>query len=472
MKNNVFFEENPNLNARIAFMVWSPFHFYVYKNIAEHLPESEYVVADKWYWRLKEHGPASVQDTVDFLKKKSVKWRVIIERERQNIIEKFFEKYKVVVSVHLWPPLHSVTWDDNNWFTKKKSVRVNYGVGKDLATFAPWSAYFDATLTDGPHTHEYLKLLSQSYMVGVPKFDDWFNGAIDQEETERIRNFLDWKKKTILYLPTHGGLSSLYKFGKAVKGLSGDYNILVKLHNLNPLAEPEIVEELRGSNAIHTFDEKDDILPLFFLADIVISDSSSAGLEAILADKPLIILDTTKDEDVWENHTGGREFNGSAYFGGATYSKSIEQLAAHDKDWRVGEVIADPKDLLWAVSKAADSAVSFRKNREKLRDYLFSYNDGQCGERAAAVIKNLLIGEKPEPPVLGLAIRSSFTPRFENLKLLIKKKNQEEMELKAEIERMQSENDYLKREIGIFRSFEKARSIIDKFFLARWKKEK
>jgi len=396
--------ENPNQKAKIAFVMWSPFHYYVYKNIARHLPESEYVVCDSWYQTPIE-AQSTVRKMTDLLQKTGAHWRILTERTDSETIEKFFDRYEIIAAVHLWSPLTSLAFDD--WFSRKKSVRIKYGVGKNLPTFGPWSARFDLTLTEGEHSQHYASLYTESHIIGIPKFDDWFNNNLDTNEIERIKKLLNPDKKTILYLPTHGALSSLHIFNKAVCSLSDEYNVLAKLHNHNALTESDIVSQLEKDQRIFLFDESSDILPLFYLSDTVISDSSSASLETLLTDKPLVILDTTSDNEAYTNHQNNREFNGYWYSGGLVYPGSIvEQIKSPQN--QIGEIVRDPSELRSAITKSFNALTRYKNMRDKLRRSLFSFNDGRCGERGALIIRAFLQRDKPEPPLLGLATRNYF----------------------------------------------------------------
>ena len=127
------FEENPNPNAKIAFVMWTPFDFYVYKNVAKYLPESEFVVCNTWFKPLEKGGGKYIVDSINLLKKNRAHWRIIYQIKLQELlerknIEKFLEKYELGVGLRLWPPLASPLFD--NWFFKKKSVLINYGAGK------------------------------------------------------------------------------------------------------------------------------------------------------------------------------------------------------------------------------------------------------------------------------------------------------------------------------------------------------
>lgn len=427
--------ENPNPQAKIAFVMWSPFHYYVYKDIVKHLPEAEFVVCDQWYRGIHNDVTSTVKQTTDFLLTKRAHWRVLTELENIDIIKSFFDRYEIIATVHLWPPLNSLSFDD--WFSRKKSVRIKYGVGKNLPTFAPWSARFDITLTEGEHSQQYTSLYTESHIIGVPKFDDWFNNNLDTNEIKRIKKLLNPDKKTILYLPTHGALSSLHTFSETICSLSDEYNVLVKLHNHNTLTESGIVSQLKKDQGIFLFDENSDILPLFYLSDIVISDSSSASLETLIVNKPLVILDTTSNKEVYADHQNNREFNGYWHSGGLVYSGSIvEQIKSPLS--QIGEIVRTPNELRSAIKQSFNSITHYKNTRDRLCRNLFSFNDGRCGERGAIVIQDFLNRDKPEPPLLGLATRNYFMNYENNFRHIFKAMEESLERVKKRIENYQA----------------------------------
>lgn len=404
--NNIVFEENPNPNAKIAFVMWTPFHYYVYKNIAKHLPEAEFVICDTWFKNIRERGSNHVQEMVTFLKKENVSWRVIKELFDGAFIEKFFSKYEIIASMWLAPPLDSFSFDD--WFSKKKSVRIKYGVGKNLNTFAPWSARFDLTLVEGAHAHGHLRSFTESHIIGCPKFDDWFSGSIDEKKIHSIRDVLDPNRKTILYVPTHSDGSSIRVFGDAIVNLNPQYNVLIKFHYMNPVTEGKEILSIKSRSGILTFDSKDDILPLYAVADVIVSDFSSASLETLLVDKPLVTLDVSgNDDDFFEKNLSG-SFNG-AWVEGATICRRSVVERIKDDDFRIGEIAKNPHELIDAIERSVLTRELYTKNREYWIDLLFSYRDGRSGERAADIMRDFLSRSKPEPPLLGLSARSYFS---------------------------------------------------------------
>src|SRR3989344_5255391 len=111
--------ENPNPEARVAFVMWSPFHYYVYNNIVKNLPEAEFVVCDTWFKNIDERGFTHINEAVSFLKEKGAFWRVLLELSDEKVIKRFFSRYEIIVSVWLVPPLDSLSFYD--WFSEVQS---------------------------------------------------------------------------------------------------------------------------------------------------------------------------------------------------------------------------------------------------------------------------------------------------------------------------------------------------------------
>lgn len=422
------FEENPNPRAKIAFIIWTPFDFYVYKNAITHLPDAEFIISDMELNKSILTRSTFIPDVILLLKKHKQFWRILI-RPKQILFADYFARYEVLVSLRSWWPMSSFAADDS-WLYKKKCVMLNYGTGKDLVTLNPLHARFDVFLSEGPHVHELLSNFGVSHIVGVPKFDDWFGGKIDKSAIDKIGYQIDPHKKTLLYLPTYGRYSSLRGFTDQILALAGSYNLIIKLHYLNGFFEKEIVEKIHKSENIKLFGPVDDILPLFHMADAVISDSSSAALETILVDKPLIILDMMQNAVMLDmDELNDQWFNASQY-----YSQSIEQQIKQP-EYRVGEVVSRSANLTETIQKSLRADPNYSENRRALRDKLFAFNDGRCGQRAADAIHLLLEGVKPEPTVLSVAIRSHLIARNKLIWTLNRKKGILIEELRAKIER-------------------------------------
>ena len=272
----------------------------------------------------------------------------------------------------------------------------------------------------GNRDHAHFSLYTQSEIVGNPKFDDWFNNNFDEELLDRLKGRLNPHKKTILYLPTHSDLCSIDELAKELKRVAKIHNIIVKLHYYTPREESDRVRKLQDPNIICLNDDA-DLITLLKVADVVLSDNSSAIFDAILADKPLIVTDFVAKEFLDRTHRQKRQYRRGKPTE-LTYSGSIEQEIK-----RKGLVVTFQKseELEHALEKGLEDAHFFQTARKRLRDELFAYTDSSSGQRAAAAIRKFLVADLPEKPLFYHVIESfeaSFyrTP-FSERKLLVKK---------------------------------------------------
>ncbi len=452
-KSNEQFEENQNPDAKIAFVMWTPFDFYVFKNIAAYLPESEFVLCTfPFETKYPEMEKKYLDDAIHLLRANGKRWRVLRELRNEAIIRAFFDRFEVVIALHLWKPLAAQLFHE--WVIKKKSVLVSYGAGKDLITASPWIAQFDLVLAEGLYTHEIYNKLTNSCVVGSPKFDDWFKESLNEECVSKINQVINKKKKTVLYLPTHSSMSSLHSFSNEIMRLASDYNVLIKLHYLNYFSEREIVEKLQKDEKVHLFDATDDIVPLFRASDMVISDSSSASLEALIVDKPVVILDTApREKKLLEENNGIFETANQFYW------ESIEQeIKLSGKE--IGEVVRKPEDLWGAVGRAmhSENNQKFIQTRSILKDKLFSYCDENAGRRAAKAIADFSSGKTSykNMPLMGLSMRAYLTQRATAFRRLWS-------ERAKVVSSLREENTSLKKELEILNPI----SIVKKFFNRR-----
>ena len=353
----------PNNNADIGFIAQVPYHFYVFKNIIKHLSDAEFIVGEPYsYDEPPEIQSKRLGGLIDLIEKEKIPWRFFDFEKDRNPRNNFFEKYNILVAttangIITSPLIKSI-----------KKVRVQYGQSKDAFEFGDWNRYFDLILAQGPYSAQHFRALTQCVEIGFPKFDDWFNGKIDGADAGELKSKMDPRKKTLLYLPTHGALSSLEKYREIFSALRNKYNILVKFH-------PRTVWHDSGqvlfykNNGFATYDDSADILPMLKIADIVISDSGGAAFDALLAEKSLVILDVP----IAAEETGELQ----------TQENSIEQVIKRERK-RIGPVVDSPDKLESALEIAEQEF--FEERRREWRGKLFSFVDGKDGERAAREI--------------------------------------------------------------------------------------
>lgn len=390
-------KDNPNPKAAIGFVCYVPLQYFVYKNIYKHLRNAEFIIGDRY--DLSSFGQKSnqIERLVSFFQKKNVYWRYFDATQEKEKQAQFFSKYLLLIST--W--YRGILKEKYN--ADKRFVRVMYGQAKDLWNFGPWSAYFDLILTTGTYSQKYLSLYTKAVIVGNPKFDEWFQKAIKSknESVVSLQKKLDTKKKTLLYLPTHGLLSSLPIMATVLAAISKKYNVIVKMHHITNLYDPEILAVYRNTEGCILLADEEDILPLLKVSDVVISDNSGAIFDAVLADKPLVLIDFV-DESLLSLQGYNYYYNVSGkHLGVATTVDSIEQVIKKSGN-EIGPIVVVTTKRLEseAIDNAAKNAIRkedvYKKKRRKIRNLLFSFRDGQSGKRAAYQIRKLLKSEKPK----------------------------------------------------------------------------
>lgn len=403
--------DNPNPAANIGFICYVPLNFYVFKNVYKHLPNSEFIVGEP-HSRVGM-GSQYLENLLDFFSEQDVYWRFIDKGNPVLYEKEFYDKYAVLVSTWYRGPLQEP-------FNKeKKTVSLLYGHAKDLWNYGPWRAYFDLVLSYGPYSQGFLSIYGNSVIVGNPKFDDWFAGKVDPQLVSYYKSRLDSLKRTILYLPTHGILSSIDLMATAINQLSKKYNIVLKAHHDTHLFDGHRIEPYRGNPNILVTSDRDDIQPLLKVSDITISDSSGAIFEAALADKPIILVDFLDDE-FFETFRDSYYYQPKGRYGGvATREHSLEQqVKLPGKE--IGPIIQygkpgrrDPYTMKGQVSVArveqalieAEQRESlYSRRRKKTVIQAFAFNDGRCGQRAAKEIMDLLYKPKPRKTFLAEAL--------------------------------------------------------------------
>lgn len=394
---NPTIQDRPNPKATVAFVVFYPFQYYVYRNVYRHLAEEAEFVVDLGTFFPKEQPTDLVGDIVELLRKNGVYFRVL-QREDYYIapyLEGFFSRYVVLVS----------TWMRGCMLleatSETKKVHMTYGAGKELTTFGLWKRNFDLILAYGEFDQRFYSSITNSVVVGNPKFDDWFSKNFDQDMLGSLRPRLNPAWTTVLYLPTHSDLSSIRELAATLKSLGSRYNVVVKLHYYTPREEPELVDLLTDERIILLKDDA-DLLSLLSVSDVVLSDNSSAIFDAVLADKPIVVTDFHDEGYFDTEHQDQRVYRRGAA-GALTYSGSIEQRI---KKEGVVCVIDDPSGLESAIQMALRDMPEMQARRQALCRNLFAYTDDQSGERGAVAIRKLLADGYPkERPFLYHAVQ-------------------------------------------------------------------
>ncbi|MBP6888654.1 MAG: CDP-glycerol glycerophosphotransferase family protein [Candidatus Pacebacteria bacterium] len=365
----------------IAFIMYYPFHWYVYKNIYKHLESRSEFIIDLCMFD-KNDGIRTLETMVALLEKNQVPYKVLNKEDYlfSDYLQDFFGQYKVMVSV----------WETGSVVLKETAhifkVNTTYGAGKELTMVRPSRGVYDLILSYGERDTKLFSLFTTTVPIGNPKFDDFYNKTLDKELIAALP--LDIKKKTILYLPTHSDLSSFKALLPKLVKISHRFNILVKMHYYLEREESEFLKETNLKEVL-LLNDSVDLITLLSLCDMAISDNSSAIFDVIQADKPLLVADFWSKDFLDTTHKTPT-FYKRGRGGALTYSDSIEQVIK--KESKVLSFTAGD-DLEQKVKDCLEQDASFSKNRAALRNELFAYQDGDCGRRGAEAVIKLVKGD-------------------------------------------------------------------------------
>ncbi|MFC2170744.1 CDP-glycerol glycerophosphotransferase family protein [Calditrichota bacterium] len=278
--------------------------------------------------------------------------------------------------------------DFGDFFWDGRIVNINHGLickgtFYTRATTVQRENRADLICTPGEYHASILKqvLKNRVLATGFSKFDPIGKGELTRESARQDLGLAE-EDKVVLFAPTYNqelsavpvvtdGIRDLIKLG---------YKVLVKLHGMAPKAWFELYDilALLDTNIEHI--KNQDITSSLMAADVVISDVSSAFMEAMALGRPVILVNNPNQ------HT--------------FHSYDPEDI---EYKWRdVGLEVNSTEEMIQAVERS----FAFPEEKESKREYygpqLVGPIDGRAAERAA--IATLQIME--DAPVTAYA-RSS-----------------------------------------------------------------
>lgn len=241
--------------------------------------------------------------------------------------------------------------------------------------------FFDRILLVGPWQHR--QFLARGYFeegdprlerIGMPKLDALANGTIDRGAL-RVRLGIPREKKIVLYAPTWGEHSSMFKMGESIVEHAAKMpgvHVLVKFHdhlldlNHSPIDWAARSGTWSWKNV--TIYRDIDVVPALALADVLISDASSVLQEFTLVDRPIVYCDVPE------------------LFRSKRYKKTADTETWSQKG---GVVIRGAHELSTALERCFSNPSEFSPIRRKIAEDVF-YNPGTATEAALAVIRSEL----------------------------------------------------------------------------------
>lgn len=227
--------------------------------------------------------------------------------------------------------------------------------------------------------------------VGYPKLDDLLQGAYDRNSVIKELG-LNPENHTVLYAPAWDPGASLRSFGEQLieELLQMDgVNIIVKLHPVSytPESSPNFEFYTGGVNwkkKISKYEKFTNfrhvmgysLNPFLAASDLMVSDISSAALEFILLDRPIIYIDCP-------------EFYNKTLKKWGQDPEKIKNDDRYNAGRNTGVVVKEILKLKEAVLQQLDNPGQYSYKRKELMQRLL-YNPGRGGEIAAKKIVELL----------------------------------------------------------------------------------
>lgn len=376
---------------KVSFVLYFPYQWFIYKNIYNKIPAGQREVI------IDMNANSGLQDNkvkesiISLLERENVFFRVLERMDyfRSDYFQEFFSDVEVLVSC----------WENgcvSHEFTKHiKKVNTTYGIGKELTMLRPTRSIYDVILAYGKRDQKYFELLTKTISVGNPRLDDYYRGKFDISLQEKLSAYFDdTKKKTILYVPTHGDLGSFHEMFPVLKKLSKKYNIVFKPHYHTLTDERDLVEKYRQIEQLLVIDDTWDTIETMALSDIVISDNSSSIFDAMQVDKPIIVCDFLNKHFLDVTHKNIL-LRGVKVTGALTFSDSFEQ-EIKNKD--LVATIKRPNDLESLLENLEEVDKKYGKFRKEIAEKNFEYRDGTSGQRAADIIMQVYTEERKHVP--------------------------------------------------------------------------
>ena len=260
-------------------------------------------------------------------------------------------------------------------------VMVYHGIGLKQSYYNDINDRIDIRAVES--SNRYNELVNHGHnnlvLTGYTKLDRL--NTITDDEVDRYRKSLnlDPGKKTILYAPSFYP-TSIEKISPFISVLNQDFNVVIKLHGFSWEQkrfryQSKLCTELdnNNSNVKLVPNEKIDIIPLYKIADILITDISSTMFEYLPLNRPII------QAECFTLRLKHKIF----YY---RFMKKMDSKRLEDVDFVYK--ILNPEDLLSRLYFALDNLDQMSEKREKACNSFLYKIDGKASKRLVDAIEN------------------------------------------------------------------------------------
>lgn len=341
-----------NEHPRVGFVGWNPFQFLHFRDVMRQVPGAVAVIEDRPSARGLFEGTVFPEASGGMLR---------LDAAGMRSLDGGFD---VLVCQTPFAGIENIR--------HSKIAMLQYGYAKEAHNFAPWRSFGDVCMTFGPHASRGISPFCECVATGNPRYEAWQDPSFRKDAAVRHGRDLDPTKKTLLYAPTWGSVSSGGGFSAAVAALASEFNVILKVHHNTEAG-------LSGSAAGRTHGFRivrgagDDIVSLLAVSDLLVTDYSGAIFDALHFGIPVVLLDSDD---------------------GSVDSKSDKHSLERCRRDLLGVRAAQPDQVAAAVAATLGGEGPSPASLEGLRHELFVDPAG-AGERAAEVIRNLAQGAYP-----------------------------------------------------------------------------
>ena len=274
-----------------------------------------------------------------------------------------------------WVMFGNHFFDIDSLHKVSQSAQFGHGVGPKMSYYTKSSTLMSVRFVEGKRR---LNILNKMYpegrfvQTGFAKLDPLFNHEIEPFNLEKVG--LDPKKKTLLYAPTFYP-SSLECFSDNWPEEFENYNLIVKPHFFSLSkskykAQRKKLEKWAKARNVYVAEMSEhSLLPFMAIADLLISEASSALFEFAALDKPIVWCDFLKLR--W-TYRGPLKFR---------FTKRMDQDILNFAD--LGVHASKYRELKSVVRQQLANPDEFFNKRKEYTEQLVGITDGKSAQRIA-----------------------------------------------------------------------------------------
>jgi len=266
----------------------------------------------------------------------------------------------------------------------KYSALVLHGIGTKAGHFTEDKKMYDIRFVEGQFRVDkiielYPDVKSKLYNVGFAKLDEAF--VLTEKDKKGLMKMmgLDLSKRTILYAPTFYP-SSIDMMPEDFPVYFKDFNIILKPHFFS-FTKKKYHKHVRKFNTWSRYDnfylagvEEFNLVPFMSVADIMVSDESSAIFEFAALNKPVIVNRNVRHRLTY------RLFK-------AKIRKRMDSNMDMFKE--VGVPVYDFNELYPAVEYELEHPENKEMNRKEICEQIVGTADGKVSKRIADIMDSL-----------------------------------------------------------------------------------